>query len=266
MTPRVLILRTAGTNCDRELAAGFRLAGGEPEVVHLNRVLAEPSMLDQADILALPGGFSYGDDIAAGRIFATRLTHDLRAPLERLVTRGVPILGICNGFQVLVKAGLLPDPSAWTQQVSLVDTRRGRFDTRWVDLEAPADSRCIWTRGLPPRFLMPAANAEGRFVAPPEVLAALEANGQVALRYAVGTAGAEGNGSDGNIAGICDASGRVFGLMPHPERDVRPGGAPGSARSGDTGTPIGLRVLRAAVEHVREARVSAPRAVGAAGT
>ena len=256
MTPRVLILRTAGTNCDRELAAAFRLAGAEPETVHLHRIIAEPERLEAADLLALPGGFSHGDDIAAGRIFATRLTHDLRGPMERLVARGVPIIGICNGFQVLVKAGLLPDPTAWTQRVSLVDTTLGRFDTRWVPLEAPAASRCVWTRGLPERFMLPAANAEGRFVAEPEVLAALEAQGQVALRYA---AGSGANGSDGGVAGLCDPSGLILGLMPHPERDVLPGRAPAG-----TGQ-VGLRMLKSAVDHVAErARRPDPAAAEAA--
>ena len=180
MTPRVLILRTAGTNCDAELAHAFRLAGAEPVTVHLNALIAEPGQLDGFDLVGFPGGFSYGDDIAAGRILANRLKHRLYDPLLAAIDRGVPMIGICNGFQVLVKLGLLPDPHAGAQTATLADNHTGRFLDRWVDVAVPGETKCIWTTGLGNDFELPIANGEGRFTAPNEVLDRIEANGQVA--------------------------------------------------------------------------------------
>ena len=250
-----LIIRAAGTNCDVELADAFRLAGARPLLHHLHTLTAEPSLLADADILAFPGGFTYGDDVAAGRLLASRLGADtpLGQALRQRVADGVPVLGICNGFQVLVKAGLLPDPQEGRQTVSLVETSRGRFDDRWIGVRVPPGARCIWTRGLPERFDLPVANAEGRFVAPPEVLHRLQDRGQVALTYAGGEAA---NGSAGGVAGLCDPTGLVFGLMPHPERAVRARQLPGFSAGSDLvedqaeGLP-GLAMLKAAVAYAR---------------
>ena len=148
MQPTTLILRTAGTNCDRELAYAFEKAGAATEALHLNRLVAEPELLERFDLIGLPGGFSYGDDIAAGRIFANRLRHRLMAPIQQAVRRGVPVIGICNGFQVLVKLGLLPDPQDGQQRVTLSDNTIGRFIDRWTSVRADAESSCIWTQGL----------------------------------------------------------------------------------------------------------------------
>jgi len=247
--PTTLILRTAGTNCDRELAHAFALAGAATETIHLHRLIDEPTLIERFDLIGLPGGFSYGDDIAAGRILANRLRHQLLGPLRDAVTRGVPMIGICNGFQVLVKLGLLPDPVHAKQTATLADNTCGRFVDRWVGQLAVPDSVCIWTRGLE-AFELPVAHGEGRFFAPPDVLDRLEANGQVALRYAEGE---NPNGSERGIAGVCDPTGVVLGLMPHPERFTDPTHHPAWTRRGEAWlnqSPAGLRFFRNAVEHV----------------
>jgi len=261
MKPTTLIIRTAGTNCDRELAHAFELAGGQTRTVHLNELIADPSVIDQVDLVGFPGGFSYGDDIAAGRIFANRLRHRLLAPLQAAIARGVPMIGICNGFQVLAKLGLLPDPVAAEQTVTLADNDGGRFIDRWISLSAQADSVCIWTRGLAgAAFDLPIAHGEGRFVpASDAVLQTLRDRRQIALRYATdasATFAGNPNGSTDDIAGICDATGLVLGLMPHPERCTHPTHHPHwTRRSAEAlaDTPSGLRFFVNAVEHVRSA-------------
>jgi len=250
MTPRTLILRTAGTNCDVELAHAFRLAGADTESIHLNVLIAEPEALERFDIIGLPGGFSYGDDIAAGRILANRLRHRLFDPLRRFVAAGKPIIGICNGFQVLVKLGLLPDfdpagDEPPVQTATLTDNAVPRFVDRWVGLRAEPESRCIWTRGLDELSLC-VAHGEGRFVAGDDVLDRIESNRQLALRYVDNP-----NGSMRDIAGVCDASGLVFGLMPHPERAHHRTNDPQWPRRG--GDPAGLRIFTNAVEYVGSA-------------
>ena len=220
MKPNVLILRTAGTNCDAELAHAFTLAGATPQTMHLNALIADPRKLAEFQIIGFPGGFSYGDDIAAGRILANRLKHHLYEPLLAAIDRGVPMIGICNGFQVLTKLGLLPDPHAGAQTATLADNTSGRFQDRWVGVAVPRETRCIWTRNVDNQETLadhelPIAHGEGRFVAPDTLLDQLEGQAQVALRYAE-----DCNGSLRNIAGICDPTGLVFGLMPHPERYV----------------------------------------------
>ena len=253
MRPRTLILRTAGTNCDVELAHAFALAGAATESLHLNALIDAPQQLDRFDLLGLPGGFSYGDDISAGRILANRLRHRLMPALRRFVAAGKPVIGICNGFQVLVKAGLLPDfdpadDQPPRQTATLADNTLPRFVDRWVNLRAEPASRCIWTQGLD-ELALPIAHGEGRFVASDETLDRLEAGGQIALRYTDNP-----NGSMRDIAGICDASGVVFGLMPHPERYTHPRHHPDFPRAGRE--PTGLRFFQNAVAHVTSAAVA----------
>jgi phosphoribosylformylglycinamidine synthase I len=267
MKPRTLILRAAGTNCDQETAHAFALAGAEPHRVHVNRFLRDECRLDDYQILAIPGGFSHGDDIAAGKILANQLEHHLRDALREFVESGRPIIGICNGFQVLVKTELLPGPLAGAtgQTCTLTNNVSGRFVDRWIKL-LPRQSRCIWTKdlaaaaGTSGRIELPVAHGEGRFIPANEaVRKALWDNQQVALVYADAAgqpaAGAfpdNPNGSVDDIAGVCDATGLIFGLMPHPERFVEATQHPAwRSRPGQIGQ--GLAIFQNAVSYVQEA-------------
>ena len=223
--PRVLVLRAPGTNCDEETAHAWERAGALAETRHISTILDDPGALDAYQVLTLPGGFSYGDDLGAGRILASRLGSVLGDTLRRFRDRDGLVLGICNGFQVLVKAGLLPGLPEAMGPSTLTFNDSGHFESRWV--------RLIPTSGLSPFLVddepieLPVAHGEGKFVmAQPDALALLETSGQVVLRYADGddqpstTYPANPNGSVGALAGLCDPSGRIFGLMPHPERYI----------------------------------------------
>jgi phosphoribosylformylglycinamidine synthase I len=264
MQPLCLIIRTAGTNCDAELAHAFELAGAAIETIHLNRLIAEPQLVEQAQLIGLPGGFSYGDDIAAGRILANRLRHHLLDGLQAAIQRGVPIIGICNGFQVLVKLGLLPDPQAAVQTTTLADNIAGRFIDQWVGLDIDPDTCCIWTHGLE-RLELPIAHGEGCFVPQSEqVLGQLQERHQVVVRYAEqGRWAGNPNGSVDRIAGICDPTGLVLGLMPHPERYTHRTHHPIWTRASDEqhdAVPAGLRLFQNAVRHVKAELVEAVNA------
>lgn len=261
MKPNALVLRTAGTNCDFETAHAFELAGASAERVHLNRVLESPGLLNDFQLLAIPGGFSYGDDIAAGRIFANQIVHHLRDAFASFIDAGKPVIGICNGFQVLIKTDLLPGPLSGQQgqTCTLAHNDCGRFVDRWVKL-APEGNKCVWTQGLDPMEL-PIAHGEGKFVTKDDsVRRALRDAGQVALVYvkadgspAKGSYPDNPNGSVDDIAGICDASGLVLGLMPHPERHVSSLQHPSWTRfsSEKPQEGCGLKLFRNAVEHAR---------------
>jgi len=259
MKPKALILRTAGTNCDQETAHAFELAGASTEKVHINRLVREPDLLDQYQLLAFPGGFSYGDDIAAGRILANQITHHLHDVLHRFVEAGKPVIGICNGFQVLVKTDLLPGAIGGRtgQTATLTNNDCGRFVDRWIRL-APRSKKCIWTADLAALDL-PIAHGEGKFIpADPSVRKTLWDNDQIALVYvradgssASGEFPDNPNGSVDDVAGICDATGLVFGLMPHPERHVDPLQHPAWTRQRPLPSEgAGLQIFRNAVAHV----------------
>jgi phosphoribosylformylglycinamidine synthase subunit PurQ / glutaminase len=219
---KVCILRTAGTNCDKETAFAFHRAGGEPEFVHINQFICGAEKLDTFQILALPGGFSYGDDLGAGRILANELRFKLGDSLREFTRKGKLIIGICNGFQILVKSGLLPG--------SLIINDSGKFEDRWVYLknqkEKGKNQKCVWAHGLPEVIYLPVAHGEGKFVSEDKAaLQRLQDNGQVVLRYCDANGQAaeypvNPNGSTEHIAGICDESGTILGLMPHPERHI----------------------------------------------
>jgi phosphoribosylformylglycinamidine synthase len=245
MKPRVLVLRAAGTNCDAETAYAFELVGGLPTVLHVNRLRENPAALRDYQVLAIPGGFSYGDDVASGRIFANELMSVLRDELLGFVDRGGFAIGICNGFQVLVKSGLLPRLNGAGQEATLTDNLSGIYRDCWVRVSGDP-SLCQW---IPDgaEVELPVAHAEGRFAAPPAVLDALAANRQVALRY---TAGTNPNGSVADIAGVCDRTGRVFGLMPHPERFLRWENHPRWTREPRRREGDGVRFFREAVRRL----------------
>ncbi|HEY7120336.1 MAG TPA: phosphoribosylformylglycinamidine synthase I [Tepidisphaeraceae bacterium] len=263
MKPRTLILRTAGTNCDTETAHAFELAGARVEFLHVNQLLGRPQAMADYQLLAIPGGFSYGDDIAAGRIFANQIRHHLAGAFARFIEAQKPIIGICNGFQVLVKTDLLPGPIAGRsgQNCTLAHNDCGRFVDRWVHL-AGRSQRCVWTAGVD-RLDLPIAHGEGKFVpADDSVRKALWDNDQVALVYVKDDGSAAGgsfpdnpNGSTDDIAGICDATGLVFGLMPHPERFVDALQHPAWTRRRKDGSGVGegLVIFQNAVRHVLQA-------------
>jgi phosphoribosylformylglycinamidine synthase I len=222
LAPRTLVLRAPGTNCDHETAHAFEQAGGLARRVHVRALVERPQVLDDTQILCIPGGFSYGDDIASGRIFALELRLRLGDALRRFHARGGLVLGICNGFQVLLQTGLLlADPASGAPRATLAHNASGRFVDRWVQLRVRGD-RCVFLKGLI-TLELPVAHGEGRFtVRSTAELDALDAAGHLVLRYAPDAAGhsTNPNGADADVAGVCDDTGRIFGLMPHPERFV----------------------------------------------
>jgi phosphoribosylformylglycinamidine synthase len=251
-TPRVLILRAPGANCDAEAQFAFEQAGAVAERVHINRLREQPSLLQRFQILVIPGGFTYGDDVAAGKILANQLAHFLGDTLRRFRDGNRLILGICNGFQALLKAGLIVPPDEEGPLATLLHNASGKFEDRWITLQA-TPGRCPFLQGID-RMLVPTAHGEGRFVCREEwILRGLEEAGQVVLRY-VDTDGRPGpypinpNGSQGDVAGVCDATGRVLGLMPHPERHVLPTQHPQWTRRGLAPEGEGLKLFRNAVQ------------------
>jgi phosphoribosylformylglycinamidine synthase I len=254
---KVCILFAAGTNCDQESAYAFELAGARAEVVHVNKLRSGERKLADFHILLIPGGFSYGDYIGSGRIFGNELKHFLGDQIEAFVGAGKLVLGICNGFQVLVKSGLLPafEQPFEPQTVTLDTNDSGKYEDRWVNLKVE-DTPCVFTAGIESPLLVPVAHAEGKFLASSaEVLRRLNENRQVALRY-VSLSGEPAvfpdnpNGSEEGIAGICDPTGRIFGLMPHPERFVRREQHPHWHRVRGL-QPQGIRIFQNAVTHAK---------------
>ncbi|MBA7565129.1 Phosphoribosylformylglycinamidine synthase subunit PurQ [subsurface metagenome] len=220
---RTLILRAPGTNCDVETAFAFQQAGAVVSSVHINRLIRREQRLSDYQILVIPGGFTYGDDIAAGKVLANELRLKLGEDVQRFIEGGGLALGICNGLQVLVKAGFLPELSDnGSQRLTLAANDSGKFECRWVYLSVNKESPCVFTRGIDSMYL-PVAHAEGKVVTDLKSLPGLN----IALYYTDEHGNTDAgypcnpNGSVGNIAGICDASGRIFGLMPHPERHIR---------------------------------------------
>jgi len=256
---RAIVLRAAGVNCDLETQQALRLAGADAERLHINRLIEAPDRLQRYQILVFPGGFSYGDDVAAGKILANQVIHHLAEPIRRFIDDGKLVLGICNGFQVLVKAGILPGFSETSfsfdsQPVTITDNDSGKFEDRWVYLQVATD-RCVF---LEPgrRIYLPVAHGEGKVVTRDEAtLQRLRDEGHVALRY-VDAEGRTGgfpvnpNGSVDSIAGLTDSTGRVLGLMPHPERFIYPTHHPHWTRL-DRVEPDGTVFFTRAVDYVR---------------
>ncbi|MGA2774470.1 MAG: phosphoribosylformylglycinamidine synthase I [Candidatus Omnitrophota bacterium] len=253
---KVCILRTAGTNCDKETAFAFTAAGGTTEFVHIKELVEGRKNLVNFQILVLPGGFSYGDDIASGKILANEMVNKLSADLMKFIRDGKLIIGICNGFQILVKSGLLPGGPGLKQETSLIINDSGKFEDRWVYLRKSHD-KCVWTKNLAPIIYLPVAHGEGKFVVQDRtVLARLKRNDQIVFQYCDERAKLEGypynpNGSKENIAGICDETGRVFGLMPHPERHIQFTQAPRWTSTAKAGAGDGMQIFRNGVEYAR---------------
>ena len=215
----VCIITGFGINTDREMALAFELAGARTTCVHVNDLIADPARLARCGIFVVPGGFSFGDHIGSGAMLAALMSRTLRAALRVFIDRGGLVLGVCNGFQVLVRMGLVPGIDRWSQSVALVHNDSGRFEDRWVQVEFDAASPCVWTRGIT-TLALPVRHGEGKLVAPAEELRRIDAARLGVARYS-GAAPvaypANPNGSLRNLAGLCDPSGQVFGLMPHPE-------------------------------------------------
>lgn len=262
MKPRVLVLRAAGINCDEETAFAFERYGAQARRLHVNELLAGRTSLSEFDALAIPGGFSYGDDIAGGRVLAVELLHHLRDGLLDLVDRGGLVLGICNGFQVLVKTGLLPGTEApiGIQEVTLTDNDSNRYEDRWVHLESVSQHSVFLAAGE--RIHLPLAHAEGKYIPRDAALhARIVAAGHVAFRYVTEDGGEPGypdnpNGSHDHVAGLVDRTGRILGIMPHPERALFRVHHPDWTRSGALNTAgemdegDGARLFANAVEHL----------------
>ena len=264
--PRVLVLRAAGTNCDAETANAFELAGASSFALHINRLCEHPETLRDADILAVPGGFSYGDDVGSGKILAIEIRTRLADALREFVAAGKLVLGICNGFQVLVKSGLLPHGVDGLQRPgpeldsTLTWNSSRHYECRWVRVGVNAADDSPFLRGIDTMWL-PVAHAEGRFISADGTLDSLAAGNAThgVVRYVdadgqpADSFPANPNGSQRAIAGITDSTGQVFGLMPHPERHVRYTQRPDWTRHREKASEAGdgLAIFRNAVAHVR---------------
>jgi phosphoribosylformylglycinamidine synthase len=251
---RALVLYGYGINCENESKYAIEKSGGHADIMHLNKVLDNPGLLDNYNMLFVPGGFSFGDDLGSGRVFANKMKFRLKEPLEKFVKEEKLVIGICNGFQVLAKMGLLPEPD-FQQRVTLIGNDSGKFEDRWVVLKANRESPCIFTKDID-YMLMPVRHGEGKFIPMDDsVLETLKVNNQIVFQYSDKDGRMAGyphnpNGSVMNIAGVCDRSGRVFGLMPHPEAFNMIQNCPYWIR-GKVSEPMGLRIFKNAVEYLR---------------
>ncbi len=250
---RTVILRAPGTNCDAETAFAFQQAGAIVSLIHISQLIRGEQRLFDYQIFVIPGGFTYGDDISAGKVLANELRLTLGEDVQNFIDNGGLILGICNGFQVLVKAGILPRTNGGAPPVTLAANDSGKFECRWVYLKANKDSPCLFTKGID-RMYLPVAHAEGKVVTNTSTLSDLN----IVLYYTDERGNTNAgyphnpNGSVGNIAGICDASGRVFALMPHPERHVRGTQHPRWTREGAKGYGDGFQIFANAVKYAQE--------------
>ncbi len=259
MTPKVLVLTGYGINCDMETQHAFRLAGADAERVHLTDLTNGTRKLSEFHILAFPGGFSFGDDIASGKVLANMIKYNLGEQVREFIDAGKLIIGICNGFQAMVKMGLLPGLNGdyTTQEVTLTFNDSGRFEDRWVHLRANLRTKCVFTKGLDTIYL-PVRHGEGKFVAKsPEVLSRLKKGNNIVFQYTDSEGNLAGyphnpNGSVDNIAGICDDTGRVFGMMPHPEAYQHRTNHPRWTREELPEEGVGVAIFRNAVEYARE--------------
>lgn len=224
-TPNVLVIAGYGLNCEEETLFAFTTTGATGKIIHINDIIANPSLLENYQILAIPGGFSYGDDTGSGNALANRIRHNLKNELSRFVEADHLVIGICNGCQTLVNLGLVPATEGISseRQAALLHNANFRYQCRWVDVKVDSE-HCVWTKGIN-QMHIPVAHGEGNFAMAEEMLKTIEAKGQVAMRYtrADGTAAggvfpANPNGSLADIAALTDTTGRILAVMPHPER------------------------------------------------
>jgi phosphoribosylformylglycinamidine synthase subunit PurQ / glutaminase len=258
MKPKVLVLTGYGINCDYETQHAFNMVGGDARRVHINDIIGGIEKLEDYQIMAFPGGFSFGDDIASGKVLANKVRFNLFDDLKKFIDDGKLVIGICNGFQVMVKMGLLPafDGNYNKQVTTLTFNDSGKFEDRWVYLRGNPKSKCVFTRGINDLYL-PVRHGEGKFITNEAFLRKLEDGNQIALRYVGNSGNPAGypwnpNGSQGNIAGICDETGRVFGLMPHPEAHLYCTNHPRWTRGEAGAEGAGVKIFRNAVAYIGE--------------
>ena len=255
---KALVFRAAGINCDLETQHALELAGAQTDRLHINRIIENTKILDSYQIIVIPGGFSYGDDVAAGKILSNQMIHHLSEPLKKFIDAGKLVLGICNGFQVLVKTGLLPGfaGKGADQSITVTYNDSGKFEDRWVHLE-PQTQNCVFiTPGR--RIYLPIAHGEGKVIAKDApTLKRLKDNNHIAFKY-VDADGKEGdypinpNGSTDAIAGLVDSTGRVMGLMPHPERFVTRTQHPRWTRPDEKVESDGITIFENAVTYLKQ--------------
>lgn len=256
--PSVCVLKTDGINCDREALHAFELAGGKTQLVHVNQLRSGECNLKNYEILVIPGGFSYGDDVASGKILAVELNSYLGNQINEFVQkRKGLVLGICNGFQVLVRTGLLPFGSLGKMQVTLNHNDSGHFECRWINLKVENDNPCVFLKGANGIVSYQVAHGEGKFFARQPGLNKVEAKKLVVFRYCDGSGNPtqkyplNPNGSLNAIAGITDPTGRILGLIPHPERFVRKMQYPNWRRTQDL-EPQGLPIFEKMVTYAAQ--------------
>jgi phosphoribosylformylglycinamidine synthase len=246
--PRALVVAGDGINCEFETANAFRTAGFDPEIRHLNDLIAEKITLDYLSqhysTLAFPGGFSFGDDLTSGKVLALKIKHCLGWDLQAYAERGGLVLGVCNGFQALIRLGV------FGKDVSITQNAQGKFVDTWVKT-TPVGAKCTWLKGIG-TIDLPIRHGEGRIVISPargeELIDKMERQGMLCLRYE-----SNPNGSDHRLAGLCDPSGRIFGLMPHPEAFIRWTSHPEwTAQAGRASSPgQGLQIFENALQEAK---------------
>ncbi len=264
---KVLIPSGYGLNCEEETAFGYRMAGADADIVHINDIIEKPGTMDDYHILALVGGFSDGDHIASGKVHANRLKYRLGEPLQKFIDEGKLIIGVCNGFQAMIKSGILPavGKDYARQTVTLTYNDSGKFEDRWVHLKSNPKSNCIWTAGID-RLYLPVRHGEGKVrIQDENVLNSITSSGQIALYYSIPESGEiamekdyphNPNGSALGIAGLADPTGRIFGMMPHWEGFMSPYNHPAWTRLKREGTlpreGPGLAIARNGVRYAAE--------------
>ena len=256
--PKAVVLQSPGINCDVETRYALDRAGADAKIVNIRELMDREETLSDYEIMAIPGGFANGDDLGAGKVLAIRLEQRLADQVDNFIhQRKGLILGICNGFQILTRSGLLPFGTMGQVEASLEHNASGRFEWRTINLIAEEKSRSVFLKGMKEPFSLQVAHGEGRFMAPPQTLQRIEDEGLVVLRYVDATGAptqdypANPNGAMNAIAGITDPSGRILGLMPHPERSVTRWGDPNWRRNPSVGAP-GLEIFKKMVEYAAQ--------------